>query len=44
MMEAMSTFESQLATAAPKPSATNAKRAPAKSRRRAVTKTGDRPA
>ncbi|MGZ4529071.1 MAG: MarR family winged helix-turn-helix transcriptional regulator [Mycobacterium sp.] len=44
MMEAMSTFESQLATAAPKPSATDAKRAPAKSRRRAVSKTGDRPA
>ncbi|UXA08556.1 MarR family transcriptional regulator [Mycobacterium sp. SMC-2] len=43
MMAAMSTFESQLATAAPEPSATDAKRAPAKGRRR-VVKNGDRPA
>ncbi len=44
MMAAMSTFESQLAPAASKPSATDAKRAPAKGRRHAVSKTADRPA
>jgi DNA-binding MarR family transcriptional regulator len=44
MMAAMSTFESQFATAASKPSATDAKRAPAKRRRHAVSKAGDHPA
>lgn len=44
MMAAMSTFESQLGTPAPKPSATDVKRAPAKGRRRAVSKTAEHPA
>ncbi|OBH28583.1 MarR family transcriptional regulator [Mycobacterium sp. E342] len=44
MMEAMSTFESQLDGAAPQPPATGAKRPPAKGRARAVSKVGERPA
>ncbi|ORB73390.1 MarR family winged helix-turn-helix transcriptional regulator [Mycobacterium scrofulaceum] len=43
MMEAMSTFETRLDAAAKAPE-TDGKRAPAKGRRRAVSKTGDRPA
>ncbi|MGD1173430.1 MarR family winged helix-turn-helix transcriptional regulator [Mycobacterium seoulense] len=44
MMEAMSTFESRLDGATAKPPATNAKRAPAKARARAVSKAADHPA
>ncbi|MGD1237155.1 MarR family winged helix-turn-helix transcriptional regulator [Mycobacterium seoulense] len=44
MMEAMSTFESRLDGATAKPPATNAKRAPAKGRARAVSKAADHPA
>lgn len=44
MMEAMSTFESQLDGAVPQPPAASGKRPPAKGRGRAVSKTGERPA
>lgn len=44
MMEAMSTFESGLDATTHKAPGANGKRAPAKGRRRAVSKAGDRPA
>ncbi|EFG74024.1 transcriptional regulator, MarR family [Mycobacterium parascrofulaceum ATCC BAA-614] len=44
MMEAMSTFESRLDATTRKAPEANGKRAPAKGRRRAVSKAGDRPA